>query len=59
MRGQKTTLLFQRNQDRKKLLKYIPTDYITEVNELIYAGAQVRDRIVSAKESEYKYKTLV
>ena len=52
----KTTLPSLRNQDWKKvqvetekvnkLLKYIPTDNITELNELIYAGAKlVSDKI--------------
>ena len=52
----KSTLLSQKNQDWKnvkveskkvnKLLKHIPSDYINELNELIYAGAKlVNDKI--------------
>ena len=51
MSGQKTTLLFLRNQDLKQikvetereneLMKYIPTDNITKQNELIYVGAKL------------------
>ena len=51
MSEQKTTLPFLRNEDWKKikeqsekvnkLLQYIPTDNITKLNELIYAGANL------------------
>ena len=69
MNSEKTILRFLRNIERKiinietnkinPVLPYIPTNNITELNELIYAGAKlVREKIgIPFKKHEEKVKT--
>ena len=67
MSKKKTTVLFLRNQNWRtvrsetekvnNLLTYIPTNNITDLNDLIYEGAKlVCEKITRPKTADRKYK---